>query len=519
MIIDNRGGAGGALGARALAAAEPDGHTLFYGNTSTLAVIPAVSKNPGYDPAKNFAPIASVSESYMILVVHPSFPAKTVKEFLDYAKANPGKLNFGHAGAGNVTHLTGEMFRSLAKIDFLGVPHRGGAELITSLLGQQVDFLFESPVVLLPLIREGKLRALGVTSAKSQAGIPTMVEAGVPGFVATLLTGIVAPAGTPPATIDKLNGVINETLKAADMQELLTNSARRRASAHRRISPRSLPAKPSAGAMSQSPPTWWSTEPSLRGAKRRSTPVTSQLDCFAEPVIGPREARARWLPMTASPFARTKRENGIRVAEQSSGESVMKAGVASEKGVVVADIPQPRPKPNEVLVNVKAAALNRADLTTGRGLPHGPGGGIGHPIGIEWAGEVIEVGSEVKDVWPGERVMCSGNGGYAEFAVSDWGRTFPIPNGVSYEDAATLPVSLITLHNALITAGRMQPGDSVLIQGASSGVGLMGLQIAKLMGAKLVIGSSTNAERRARLKEFGAHLAIDTRDPTWPDQS
>ena len=191
----------------------------------------------------------------------------------------------------------------------------------------------------------------------------------------------------------------------------------------------------------------------------------------------------------------------------------MKAGVASAKGVVVADVPQPRPKPNEVLVKVKAAALNRADLTTGRGLPHGPGGGIGQPIGIEWAGEVIETGADVKDIWPGERVMCSGNGGYAEFAVSDWGRVIPIPDGMSFEDAATLPVSLITLHNALITAGRMQPGDSVLIQGASSGVGLMGLQIAKLMGAKLVIGSSTNAERRARLKEFGADLAIDTRDP------
>ena len=106
----------------------------------------------------------------MILVVHPSFPAKTVQEFVAYAKANPGKLNFGHAGAGNVTHLTGEMFRSLAKIDFLGVPHRGGAESITGLLGQQVHFLFESPVVLLPLIRDGKLRALGVTSATAQAG-------------------------------------------------------------------------------------------------------------------------------------------------------------------------------------------------------------------------------------------------------------------------------------------------------------------------------------------------------------
>ncbi|MGE0035102.1 MAG: Bug family tripartite tricarboxylate transporter substrate binding protein [Xanthobacteraceae bacterium] len=221
VIIDNRPGAGGALGARVLAAAEPDGYTLFFGNTSTLAVIPAVAKNPGYSPAKNFAPVASVSESYMILVVHPDFPAKTVAEFVAYAKANPGKLNFGHAGFGNVTHLTGEMFRSLSKIDFLGVPHRGGAESITGLLGRQVDFLFESPVVLLPLIRDGKLRALGVTSATSQAGIPTMVEAGVPGFVATLLTGIVAPAGTPPAIVTKLNGVINDTLKTADVRDLL----------------------------------------------------------------------------------------------------------------------------------------------------------------------------------------------------------------------------------------------------------------------------------------------------------
>ena len=224
VIIDNRGGAGGALGARALAAAEPDGYTLFYGNTSTLAVIPAVSKNPGYDPAKNFAPIASVSESYMILVVSPEFPVKSVAELVAYAKANPGKLNFGHAGYGNVTHLTGEMFRSLAKIDFLGVPHKGGAESITSLLGRQIDFLFESPVVLLPLIRDGKLRALGVTSATRKPEAPelaTMVEAGVPGFVATLLTGVVVPAGTPAPIVGKLNRVINETLKAPDMKDLV----------------------------------------------------------------------------------------------------------------------------------------------------------------------------------------------------------------------------------------------------------------------------------------------------------
>src|SRR4029077_11837603 len=172
VIIDNRAGAGGLVGARAAVAAEPDGYTIFFGNTSTLAVIPAVSKSAGYDPVKNFAPVASVSESYMILVVHPDFPAKTLPEFIAYAKASPGKLNFGHAGPGNVTHLTGEMLRAAAGIEFVNVPHRGGAESITAVLGRQIDFVLESPVVLLPLIREGKLRALAVTSATRKSEIP-----------------------------------------------------------------------------------------------------------------------------------------------------------------------------------------------------------------------------------------------------------------------------------------------------------------------------------------------------------
>jgi tripartite-type tricarboxylate transporter receptor subunit TctC len=224
VIVDNRAGAGGAIGARAAAAADPDGYTIFFGNTSTLAVIPAVSKNPGYDPNRNFAPIASVSESYMILVVHPSFPARTVQEFIAYAKANPGKLNFAHAGAGNVTHLTGEMFRTAAQVDFVNVPHKGGAESVTAVLGRQVDFAFESPVILLPLIQEGKLRALAVTSAKRKSeitDIPTMREGGAE-FVATLLTGVVAPAGTPGAIVERLNAVINESLKSPDMQATLT---------------------------------------------------------------------------------------------------------------------------------------------------------------------------------------------------------------------------------------------------------------------------------------------------------
>jgi NADPH:quinone reductase len=195
----------------------------------------------------------------------------------------------------------------------------------------------------------------------------------------------------------------------------------------------------------------------------------------------------------------------------------MKAGIATDKGLALRDIAQPKPKSNEVLVRVRAAALNRADLATARGVPHGSHGGIGAAVGLEWAGEVIETGPEVTGYRPGERVMCSGTGGYAEYAVTDWGRVNPIPEGMSFEQAATLPVALLTLHNALITAGRLRRGESVMIQGASSGVGLMGLQIAKLMGAKLVIGSSTNDARRPRLKDFGADLAVDTRDAAWVD--
>jgi tripartite-type tricarboxylate transporter receptor subunit TctC len=221
VIVENRAGAGGTLGARALAAAEPDGYTLFYGNTSTLAVIPAVTKNPGYDPVKNFAPIASVSESYMILVVNPDFPVKSVAEFVAYAKANPGKLNFGHAGYGNVTHLTGEMFRSLANIDFLGVPHKGGAESITSLLGQQIDFVFESPVVLLPLIRDGKLRAYGVTTSYRIAALPEVPAIGevVGDYDAIGWYGLGAPSGTPAEIIKKLSEAMNAALDQPKVKE------------------------------------------------------------------------------------------------------------------------------------------------------------------------------------------------------------------------------------------------------------------------------------------------------------
>jgi NADPH2:quinone reductase len=170
-------------------------------------------------------------------------------------------------------------------------------------------------------------------------------------------------------------------------------------------------------------------------------------------------------------------------------------------------------------VRVRAAGLNRADLLMAAGHRHGKLGGAGAVAGLEWSGEVVEVGAEVRDFRTGDRVMCSGSGGYAEYAVTDWGRASPIPAGdMAFEQAATLPVALQTMHDALVTNGRLQAGESVLIQGASSGVGLMALQIARHKGAGMVIGTSTNAERRARLKDFGADLALDSRDPNWPDE-
>jgi NADPH2:quinone reductase len=197
----------------------------------------------------------------------------------------------------------------------------------------------------------------------------------------------------------------------------------------------------------------------------------------------------------------------------------MKAAVVGESGLEIRDIAQPVPKPNEVLVRVRACGLNRADAMVASGAAHGRAGGAGTVVGLEYAGEVAAVGAEVRHVKPGDRVMCSGMGGWAEYAVADWGRALPIPaNNMSWTQAATLPVALATMHNALRGAGRLRAGEAVLIQGASSGVGLMGQQIAKAMGARLVIGSSTNAQRRERLREFGADLAIDSRAADWVEQ-
>jgi NADPH2:quinone reductase len=189
----------------------------------------------------------------------------------------------------------------------------------------------------------------------------------------------------------------------------------------------------------------------------------------------------------------------------------MRAIVSSADGPVLRDIPRPSPRPEEVLVQVKAGSLNRADLAMLKGSSHGRVGGMGTPLGLEWAGEVVEVGDRVKRWRVGDRVMAAGGGAFAEYAVGHARRIYPLPNDLPFEQAAALPVALQTMHDAIATNGMLEAGQSVLIQGASSGVGLMGLQVARYLRAGLVIGTSTSPQRRERLREFGANLAIDTR--------
>ena len=190
----------------------------------------------------------------------------------------------------------------------------------------------------------------------------------------------------------------------------------------------------------------------------------------------------------------------------------MKAAIAGEKAAEVRDVPKPKPAANEVLIRARASSLNRADL-----LAASRGGGA--PLGLECAGEVEAVGSDVTGVKPGDRVLASAAGGHAEYVLTDAGRVHRIPaNNMTYEQASCLPVALQTMHNAIITAGRLKGGETLLMQGASSGVGLMGMQIGKLMGASLVIGTSTHPERRAQLAEFGCDLALDSSDPKWPEE-
>jgi tripartite-type tricarboxylate transporter receptor subunit TctC len=225
-VIEYRPGAAGAIGARAAAAAAPDGYTLFIGNTSTLAAIPAVSAHAGYDPVKDFAPIVEIMRSFQILVVGPSSPWKTVADLVAYAKAHPGKLNCGNTGPGGLPDLAAQLFMIRTGTRMTGVSFRGGNQSAAAIMGHVIDLTFETGASLAPLIRAGKLRALAVQNDVRSPlfpEVPTMAEAGVPNCVAQTFFGLVAPAGTPVDIIARLNAAVNDGMRTPQMQRLVAN--------------------------------------------------------------------------------------------------------------------------------------------------------------------------------------------------------------------------------------------------------------------------------------------------------
>jgi len=234
VIIENRAGASGTIGAKAVAASPADGYTLLFGNISSLVVTPVVTNNRDFDPDKTFTAVAKTSQNYEVLVVHPDFPAKSVRELVAYAKANPGKLNFGSAGIGNATHLAAELFKQRTGVDIVHVPYKGAFEAVTGVMSGQVEMFFGDIGGVLPLIREGRVRALGISSEKRSADLPTlptMIESGVPGYVVLTYTGVVAPSATPPDIVQKLNAALNASLQTPEA-----------ATALRRIGAESAPA-------------------------------------------------------------------------------------------------------------------------------------------------------------------------------------------------------------------------------------------------------------------------------------
>jgi tripartite-type tricarboxylate transporter receptor subunit TctC len=224
IVVDNRPGAGGTVGTRLAANSNPDGYTILLGYTGTLAIGPSLYKEVGYDPRRDFAPIGMIGAAPSALVVHPSFAARSVAELIAYAKANPGKVNFGSAGVGSVNHITGEYFARAAGITLMHVPYRGTGPALTDLLGGHI------PMALAPIpaihadVAAGLLRALAVTGKRRSGlmpNVPTIAESGLSGFEASLYYGLVAPAGTPRPVIDLLNQDLRAALASDEVRKQL----------------------------------------------------------------------------------------------------------------------------------------------------------------------------------------------------------------------------------------------------------------------------------------------------------
>ena len=222
VVIENKAGAGGVIGSQQVSKAAPDGRTLVMGTIASHGIITALQSPPPYDPTKDFVPVTLVASTPNVLLASPSFPAKDVKELIAIAKAKPGSINFGSTSHGGSPHLSGELLKTLAQIDIAHIPYKGGAPMLTDLMGGQVQIGFDNLPSSMSLIKAGKVRALAVTTDKrwpAAPEIPTLAEAGVPGYEMSAWFGLFAPAGTPKPLVDDLNKHIVAILKTPEMQQ------------------------------------------------------------------------------------------------------------------------------------------------------------------------------------------------------------------------------------------------------------------------------------------------------------
>ena len=222
VVVENRGGGGGSVGADNAAKATPDGYTLLLGSIATHAVNPALYKKLPYDHLKDFAPVSLIGTVPTALVVHPSVPVKSMQEFITYAKANPGKINYGSSGVGSPPHLSMELLRSMTGINLVHVPYKGAGPALADLLGGQVQAMCTSLAGLINFVKSGRVRALGVTTAKRNPqlpDVPTIVESGIPGYEVTIWYAVFAPVATPKAIVDKLNAEMVKALNSSEMKE------------------------------------------------------------------------------------------------------------------------------------------------------------------------------------------------------------------------------------------------------------------------------------------------------------
>jgi len=223
-VIDNRGGAGGLIGAELAAKAVPDGYTLFFSSPGALTILPHLQKQVAYDTLRDFAPISLVSIGPFLLITHPSLPVKTVKELVALAKSEPGKLNYASAGNGAANHLAMELFKSMAGINITHVPYKGAPQAVTDLIGGSVNLMFNSIPPVLQHIKSGRLKLLGVSSAKRSPqlpDVPTVSEAGVPGYESITWFGLLAPAKTPKPIVARLNEALVKVVRAPELKSQL----------------------------------------------------------------------------------------------------------------------------------------------------------------------------------------------------------------------------------------------------------------------------------------------------------